>query len=68
MQSNAAVWEERPLPEKLTNATAKHVMYLRDLRVAQMERLMAEFLFGVDIYLKVVRDAEPSRKQSVSCT
>lgn len=66
MQTNAAVWEERPLPEKLLNAAAEHVMYLRDLRVAQMERLMAEFLYGVDIYLSVVRDEEPSKKQTVS--
>lgn len=36
----------------------KHVMYLRELRLAQMERIMAEFIYGVDIYLSVVRDAK----------
>lgn len=33
-------------------------MYLRELRLAQMERIMAEFIYGVDIYLSVVRDAK----------
>ena len=35
----------------------QHVMYLRELRLAQMERLMVEFLHGVDIYLSLVRDS-----------
>ena len=66
MQSNSAIWEERPLPDRLLDATAKHVMYLRELRLAQMERMMAEFVLGVDIYLGVVRDAAPSKKPTVS--
>lgn len=32
-------------------------MYLRELRLAQMERMMEEFLHGVDIYLSCIRDA-----------
>ena len=32
-------------------------MYLRELRLAQMERMMEEFIYGVDIYLSCVRDA-----------
>ena len=32
-------------------------MYLRELRLAQMERMMEEFIHGVDIYLSCVRDA-----------
>ena len=32
-------------------------MYLRELRLAQMERLMVEFLHGVDIYLSLNRDS-----------
>lgn len=36
----------------------QHVMYLRELRLAQMERLMAEFLYGVDIYLSIARDSK----------
>jgi len=32
-------------------------MYLRELRLAQMERLMVEFLHGVDIYLSLIRDS-----------
>lgn len=37
---------------------AQRVMYLRELRLAQMERMMAEFISGVNIYLGVVRDAK----------
>ncbi|KAK2551132.1 piRNA biogenesis protein EXD1 [Acropora cervicornis] len=40
-----------PLPESAT----EHVMYLRELRLAQMERIMAEFIYGVDIYLSVIK-------------
>jgi hypothetical protein len=35
-------------------------MYLRELRLAQMEKMMADFLFGVDIYLEIIRDAKDS--------
>lgn len=31
-------------------------MYLRELRLAQMERMMAEFIYGVNIYLSIIRD------------
>ena len=44
-------------------------MYLRELRLAQMERLMAEFLYGVDVYLSIVRDSKelnPKVKISLS--
>lgn len=58
MKTNASIWAVRPAPEALVDAAAKHVMYLRELRLAQMERLMAEFLYGVDIYLSVARDSK----------
>ena len=32
-------------------------MYLRELRLSQMERMMEEFVHGVDIYLSCDRDA-----------
>lgn len=40
----------------LSSLFQQHVMYLRELRLAQMERMLAEFIFGVDIYLSVIRD------------
>ncbi|XP_068701589.1 uncharacterized protein [Montipora foliosa] len=58
MQGKASIWAERPSPAALVDAAAKHVMYLRELRLAQMERIMAEFIYGVDIYLSLVRDAK----------
>ncbi|KAL9973391.1 hypothetical protein ACROYT_G019847 [Oculina patagonica] len=58
MQRSDSIWAERPAPKALVDAAAKHVMYLRELRLAQMERLMAEFLYGVDIYLSLIRDAK----------
>ena len=42
----------------LLSLFVQHVMYLRELRLSQMERLLAEFLYGVNIYLSVVRDAK----------
>ncbi|XP_078601712.1 uncharacterized protein LOC144876378 [Branchiostoma floridae x Branchiostoma japonicum] len=52
-----AIWAERPLPDHLLDAAAKDVMYLRDLRVALMDKLMSEFVMGVDVYLSVRRDS-----------
>ena len=44
-------------------------MYLRELRVKQTEKLLAEFLYGVDIYLRCVRDAKVvNSKHMVSLT
>ncbi|XP_031563472.1 uncharacterized protein LOC116299006 [Actinia tenebrosa] len=56
MQKDELIWSRRPLSQPLLDACAKHVMYLRELRLAQMERMLAEFIFGVDVYLSVIRD------------
>ena len=51
----------------LLSLFVQHVMYLRELRLAQMERLLAEFLYGVNIYLSVVRDAKDVNPKVRSC-
>ncbi|XP_066288054.1 uncharacterized protein [Branchiostoma lanceolatum] len=56
-EEDQAIWAERPLPDHLLDAAAKDVMYLRDLRVALMDKLMSEFVMGVDVYLSVRRDS-----------
>ena len=46
-------------------------MYLRELRLAQMERMMEEFIHGVDIYLSCVRDASDEavkKKVRITCS
>ncbi|XP_001631584.2 uncharacterized protein LOC5511177 isoform X2 [Nematostella vectensis] len=57
MQLDEAIWTRRPLPERMLDAAAKRVVYLRELRLAQMERLMAECIHGVNIYLGLYRDS-----------
>ncbi|XP_028405290.1 piRNA biogenesis protein EXD1-like isoform X2 [Dendronephthya gigantea] len=56
-KNDEMVWKNRPIGRDLIDVAAKTVMYLRELRLAQMERMMEEFLHGVDIYLSCVRDA-----------
>ncbi|XP_078683258.1 uncharacterized protein LOC144917276 isoform X1 [Branchiostoma floridae x Branchiostoma belcheri] len=56
-EEDEAIWAERPLPDHLLIAAAKNVMYLRELRVALMDKLMSEFVMGVDVYLSVRRDS-----------
>ena len=66
-------WMENPKSGKvsfylvLLSLFVQHVMYLRELRLAQMERLLAEFLYGVNIYLSVVRDANDVNPKVRSC-
>lgn len=56
-KNDELVWKKRPIHKDLIDVAAKTVMYLRELRLAQMERMMEEFIFGVDIYLSCMRDA-----------
>lgn len=35
----------------------KNVMYLRELRIVLMEKMLAEFVAGVDVYLTQVKGA-----------
>ncbi|KAL3880013.1 hypothetical protein ACJMK2_032285 [Sinanodonta woodiana] len=51
------VWSRRPAPQQLLEAAAKNVMYLLELRNILLEKMLEEFVAGVDIYLSQVRDA-----------
>ncbi|XP_060064361.1 piRNA biogenesis protein EXD1-like [Ylistrum balloti] len=51
------VWMERPAGRPLLEAACKNVMHLLDLRLVLMEKMMAEFVAGVDVYLSYTRDA-----------
>ena len=53
------MWAERPLADALLEAAVKNVVYLRQLRLCLMEEMLADFVDGVDIYLGVMRDAQP---------
>ncbi|XP_076331981.1 uncharacterized protein LOC143237031 isoform X2 [Tachypleus tridentatus] len=50
------VWKQRPLPPILHEAAVKHVIYLRELRVAVMEKLLTEFTSAVNSSLSLIRD------------
>ena len=58
-------WRQIRISAVSTAFLFQHAMYLRELRHAQMERLMAEFIYGVDIYLGVARDAKFPRDPTV---
>jgi hypothetical protein len=51
------VWRERPPQQHLVNAAVKNVKHLLDLRNVLMEKMMEEYVAGVNIYLMQVRDA-----------
>jgi len=56
IKNNSNIWHDRPFDSDFLKACAKTVMYLRELRTVMMEKLLAEYLFGVDIYLDCMRD------------
>ncbi|OWF47065.1 piRNA biogenesis protein EXD1-like [Mizuhopecten yessoensis] len=62
------VWMERPAGRPLLEAACKNVMHLLDLRLILMEKMMAEFVAGVDVYLAHTRDAnnEEAKKHQSS--
>lgn len=51
------MWLERPPRPHLVDAAVKNVKHLLELRHALMEKMLDEFVAGVDIYLMHVRDA-----------
>ncbi|XP_069131174.1 piRNA biogenesis protein EXD1-like [Argopecten irradians] len=61
------VWMERPAGRPLLEAACKNVMHLLDLRLILVEKMMAQFVAGVDVYLAHTRDAnsdEANKHQS----
>lgn len=57
LQEDEEVWTERPPQRHLVEAAVKNVKHLLDLRTVLMEKMMEEFVAGVNIYLMHVRDA-----------
>ncbi|KAJ8297508.1 hypothetical protein KUTeg_024039 [Tegillarca granosa] len=45
------VWAQRPVRRQMLELAMKNVMYLRELRIVLMEKMLAEFVAGVDLYL-----------------
>ena len=41
------------------------MLYLRELRITQTEQMLAEFLYGVDVYLGAVRDSNAKNLRSL---
>ena len=64
VQSDEAVWMERPTRRHLVEAAVKNVKHLLSLRQVLMEKMMEEFIAGVDIYLMHVRDANDEEAKS----
>ena len=62
------MWAERPAKKKVVEAAVKDVIYLIELRQVLMEKMLEEFVAGVNIYLSHVRDASlaDSNKYQVS--
>ena len=60
------MWAQRPAKPEVLDAAVKNVVYLLELRRIMLENLLAEFQAGVDIYLKVVRDARDNEIQQVN--
>ena len=56
-QQDQEVWAKRPASHDILMAASKNVVYLRDLRHILEEKMMAEFVAGVDIYLTHVKKA-----------
>ena len=51
------MWADRPMKKHVVEAAVKDVIYLLELRQVLMEKMLEEFVAGVNIYLSHVRDA-----------
>ena len=55
------IWLERPAAQQLIDAAVINVMYLLELRVKLIEKMLCDFVNGVDIFLGLHRDASSQR-------
>lgn len=60
LQCNPSVWNIRPATDNVFQAAAFSVRYLLELRLRLIEKMLGDFVNGVDIYLGVLRDASDS--------
>jgi len=61
LQADEKVWLERPAEQQLIDAAVINVMYLLELRVKLIEKMLSDFIDGVDIFLGLHRDASSQR-------
>jgi len=54
------VWAERPAQPWIHHVAVVRVMYLLELRVRLLEKMLTDFIDGVDIFLSLHRDADPA--------
>ncbi|XP_047124168.1 piRNA biogenesis protein EXD1 isoform X1 [Hydra vulgaris] len=66
IQKTRNIWEKRPLHKDFLSVCAEACMYLRELRPIMMEKLLIEFLYGVDIYLDVARNMSDNQIKLVN--
>ncbi|KAK3099419.1 hypothetical protein FSP39_004072 [Pinctada imbricata] len=67
-EEDQEVWAKRPASRDILMAAMKNVMHLRKLRYVLEEKMMAEFVAGVDIYLSQVKNAskQDAKKAQIS--
>jgi hypothetical protein len=51
----------RPAEQQIVEAAVINVMYLLELRITLMEKMLSDFTDGVDIFLGLHRDASSQR-------
>ena len=56
MQIEQELWPKRPLSVSLAETLVCSVKYLQELRLLLKEKMMVEYMAGVDIYLSSVRN------------
>ncbi|XP_023244719.1 uncharacterized protein LOC111642591 [Centruroides sculpturatus] len=62
-EEELSAWTLRPLPKRLEKVAVKHVIYLKDLRLAILEHLLSDLNEGIDIYLSVLRECSEEELQ-----
>ena len=60
------MWLERPLAESLGERLAIDVMYLRELRVEQLDMMLVDLRQIFEIYLGAMRDKDSLTVSQVS--
>lgn len=66
MQVDDSLWLERPLAESLGERLAREVMYLRELRLEQLDRMLVDLKQIFEVYLGAMRDKDSLTVSQVS--
>lgn len=65
-QVHESLWLERPLAEPLGEFLAREVMFLRELRLEQLDVMLADLRQMTEVYLGVFRDKDSLTVSQVS--